>query len=101
MRLVREQNERFPRDRACDGDALLLTARELAGKVLRAMRHADALERGFDTLLPLRRLHAAVGRGQLDVLEDGEVANQVEALEDEPDLAVADARAFRRGELGH
>ena len=54
-----------------------------------------------DARLPLRRLHAAVGERQLDVLEDREVANQVEALEDEPDLAVADARALRHVQVRH
>ena len=37
----------------------------------------------------------AVGERQLDVLEHGQIADQVEALEDEADLAVADARALR------
>ena len=42
------------------------------------------------TRLPaLGRLHAAVGERQLDVLEHRQVADQVEALEDEADLAVA------------
>ena len=99
-RLVREQDERLAGDGARDGDALLLTAGELARQVLRAMRHADALERRLDALLALGRLHAAVGERQLDVLEHGEIADQVEALEDEPDLAVADARALRGGQLG-
>src|SRR5262245_18368324 len=51
--LVREQDERLAGDRARDGDALLLTARELARKVFRPMRHADALERRFHALAPL------------------------------------------------
>jgi hypothetical protein len=55
--------------------------------------HADALEGFLDAFPALRRRHAAIGQGQLHVLEDGEVADQVEALEDEPDVAVADARA--------
>jgi hypothetical protein len=37
-RLVREQNQRLAGHRASDRDALLLTARELAREVLRAMR---------------------------------------------------------------
>ena len=98
-RLVREQNQRLAGDGARDGDALLLTARELARKVLRAVRHADALERRFHALLALGRFHAAIGERQLDVLEDREVANQVEALEDEPYLTISYARAFRRGEI--
>ena len=89
--------QRLAGDGARDGDALLLTAGELAGQVLRAVRHADALERRIDALLALRGLHAAVGERQLDVLIHGEIADQVEALEDEADLAVADARALGRG----
>jgi hypothetical protein len=99
-RLVGQQDERLAGDGARHRDALLLTARELAGEVLGPVRHADALERGFDALLALGGLHAAIGERQLDVLEDGEVANQVEALEDEPDLAVAHARPLGRRELG-
>ena len=45
--------------------------------------------------------HAAVGERQLDVLVDREVADQVERLEDEADLPVADAGALRRGEPRH
>ena len=47
--------ERLAGDGARDRDALLLTARELAGQVLRAVRHADALERGVDALAALGR----------------------------------------------
>ena len=43
-RLVGEQNHRLAGDGACHGDALLLSAGELTGQVLGAMRHADALE---------------------------------------------------------
>ena len=89
-----------PADRAGDGDALLLTAGELAGQVLGAVRHADLLERRHHALLALGRLHAAIGERQLDVLVDVEIADQVEALEDEPDLAVADARALRERQIG-
>ena len=38
---------------------------------------------------PLGRAHTAVGQRQLDVLLHRQVADQVEALEDAPDLAVA------------
>ena len=63
------------------------------------MRHADLLERLVDPLLALGGRHAAVGQRQLDVLEDREVADEVEALEDEADLAVADARPLGEAEL--
>src|SRR5918995_7501890 len=52
-------------------------------------------------LAPLGGLHAAIDQRQLDVLEHGEVADQVEALEDEPDLAVAHARALRERQVRH
>ena len=49
----------------------------------------------------LGRGHAAVGERQLDVLEHRQVADQVEALEDEPDLPVADARALGERQALH
>ena len=45
------------------------------------------------------RRHAAIGQRQLDVFENGEVADEIEALEDETDLAIANARAFRKREV--
>src|SRR5688572_4710321 len=57
--LVREQDQRIAGERARDRDTLLLAARELARQVLRAVRHADALERFADATLALGRRHAA------------------------------------------
>src|SRR6188768_794668 len=65
------------------------------------MGHADALERRIGALAAFGSLHAAVDERQFDVLEHGEVTNQVEALKDEPDLAVANARPLREGEVRH
>ena len=61
----------------------------------------DLLERRHHALLALGGLHAAVGQRQLDVLVDVQVADQVEALEDEPDLAVAHAGALGQRQVGH
>src|ERR1019366_6320980 len=77
-----------PRDR----DALLLAARELRGYVLGAVPHADLLQGLLDARLALGPGHAAGGERKLYVLVDREVADEVERLEYEPDLAVADAR---------
>src|SRR2546427_2229362 len=41
----------------------------------------------FRSLFPLGRRHAAIGQRQLDVLIDGQVADQIERLEDEADFA--------------
>jgi len=50
--------------------------------------HPYAPQRLADALLPLHGSHAAVGQRKLDVFKHGQVADQVEALEDEPDLAI-------------
>ena len=50
-------------------------------------------------LAALGRAHPAIRQRQLDVLEHAEVANQVEALKDEPDLAVANLGALGSGEI--
>ena len=43
----------------------------------------------------------AIGERQLDILVYGEVADQVETLEDEADLAVANARAVAEIQIRH
>src|SRR5205085_7828493 len=92
--LVRQQ-QRWPREqRASDGDPLALAARE---------RHrAGALLVGeTDPLEGLPRAALRVGNavaekiGQQDVLQRAERRQQVEALEDEADLRMAE-----RGQLG-
>ena len=47
----------------------------------------------------LARTHAAIGQRQLDVFENRQIADEIEALEDESDLAIADARAIREREV--
>ena len=98
-RFVGQKDGRFAGERARNGDALLLTAGELARQMFGAMAHADALERFGDEGFPLARAHAAIGQRQFDVFVNGQVADEVEALENESDLAIADARALRKGEV--
>src|SRR3712207_4287010 len=98
-RLVGEEDGRMTSERTRHGDALLLTTGELAREMFRAMTHADALERFEHVLFALARRHAAIGQRQLDVFEDAQVTDEVEALEDEADLAIADARALREREV--
>src|SRR5690349_4249143 len=50
-RLVREQDGRMTRERTRNRDALLLTTGKLTREMLRAMSHADTLERGDDMFL--------------------------------------------------
>src|SRR6185369_7277093 len=100
-RLVGEEDERIAGDGTRDGHTLLLTAGELCRIVLHAVAHAHALECVGDALLALGRRHAAIGERQLDVLVDREIADEVERLEDEADLAIPNAGALRRRELGN
>ncbi len=91
-RLVGEQDARAAGEGAGDGNALLLAAGKLVRQMPAAVAHADPLECLRRAALALGRRHvAAISKRQLDVLEDGEIADEVEALEDKTDLAVADA----------
>src|SRR5437588_2316829 len=98
-RFVSKEDRRLARKSARDRDTLLLTTGELAGQMLRAMAHADALQRFEHKTFALTRGHAAVGQRQLDVFVNGQVADEVKALENESDLAVANARAFRERQV--
>ena len=101
-RLVREQDGGFPRQRARHGYTLLLTSGELRRIVPDAMRHAHALQRFHDPLLALGRRHPLpVRQRQFDVLVDREIPNQVETLEDESDLLVADAGPLGKIQVLH
>ena len=78
-------------DGARDGHALLLSARELAGMVIEPLAEADALERLVARAHALACVRdALVEQRQLDVLDGAGAREQVEALEDEAERAVAD-----------
>ena len=67
--------------------------------MLCAMGHADALERFSDALLSFAGIHPAIGQRQLDVFIDRQIADQIEALEDESDFAIANPRPFRQRKI--
>ena len=48
---------------------------------------------------PICRAHAAVGQRQLDIFKNGQVADEIEALENESDFAIANAGTFRKGKV--
>src|SRR5205823_9942459 len=98
-RLVREQDRGMTSERTRNRDTLLLTTGKLTREMLRAMAHADTLERSNHMFLTLTRRHAAIGERELDVLVHREIADEVKALEDEADLAIADARTLREREV--
>src|SRR5690606_4062568 len=75
-------------------------ARELRRVMPETVRHPHALERLEHALLALLLVESGpVRQRQLDVLEHREVADQIERLGDEADLAVANLRALRMVEL--
>ena len=81
-------------DRARDRHALLLAAREFARRVVAPAVEADRGQRlGRRRMARLRAL-AAVEQRQLDVLLRRGARQQVEALEDEAEVAPAQARAL-------
>src|ERR1051326_551311 len=87
-RLVGEQNrglvDQGPRDR----HPLPLSAGELVGPVIHPVREAHAAERGAGALAPGPRRHPAVHQRELDVLQRRRAGQEIEGLEDEPDLPV-------------
>src|SRR5712664_623379 len=99
--LVGHQDEGIADQSAGHSDTLLLTSRELRGIVAQAVGHADALESILHFLLALAGAGSAIGERELDVFIHGEIADQVEGLKDEADLAIANARALADGELGN
>jgi hypothetical protein len=78
-----------PRDGSRDGDALLLAARQLCGVVTRSRRHVDPRQCAVYLLLAVRRAHAAIRERELDIFRNRPVAQQIEALKDEPDLTIS------------
>src|SRR5690606_8611574 len=100
-RLVRQQQARAARERARDRGALLLAAGQLGRIVLHARAEADLRQRLLDALAALGGRHAAVAQRHVAVVEQVEVRDQVEALEDEADLAVAQLRARVVGQTAH
>jgi hypothetical protein len=98
-RLVGKQNQRVARDCASDGNALLLAAGQLAGQVFLAVRHANTFERRFNSVATVGRFQASVSKGKLYVLENCEVADQVEALKYETDFAIAYAGALGKRKI--
>ena len=92
-RLVREDHRRIVEQRPRDRDALLLSAGELARAVPHPIAEADLPKRREGARAAIMSI-AAVHEGQLDVLDGVEAREEVERLEDEADVLVAD-----RGEL--
>src|ERR1700678_165469 len=93
-RLVRQQQPRRTRERAGDGHALLLSARELRGVVTRPGRQADAFQGLLYSPPPLRSVESAIAQRYVDIVLHVQIGNQIEGLKNEADLLVAQPRAL-------
>ena len=84
--LVEQHHVRLHHQRAGDRDPLLLAARELVRMLSRLLLEPDLGEQLVRTLLGLRpRLLADPPRREREVVDHGQVREQVELLEDDPD----------------
>ena len=95
QRLVEQQHARPDDDRARERDALLLAARELAGKLLLVARQPDQLQDFADRARDLRIGLAAHAQAVGDVLEHRKVRKKRVVLEHEADVALV------RRQVGH
>src|SRR5215216_675654 len=86
-RLVEQHELEVHRERAGDRHALLLTAREVGRVLIGLLGDPDALEQRARTLARLPRgLALGLDRPERHVVDHGAVREQVELLEDHPDL---------------
>ena len=78
-------------------DELLMSAGKRSRPRLRASGQPDTLERGVHARAHAQRRRRRAASADTDVLVDRHVANQVEALKDEPDVEAARARVRSAG----
>ncbi len=88
--LVREDDARVVDEGARDRRALALAARELRRPVVQPVAELDGLEELPAASLALLARDAPVEEGEVDVLEHGELRDEVEGLEDEAEVPVPD-----------
>src|SRR5512143_2251085 len=87
---VGQQNRRIRHERTRDRDALALAARELVRQVVAAIREAHAREHALRLVAPLAERQTAIDQRLHYVLQRRGARQQIEALEDEADLLIAD-----------
>jgi len=99
--LVGQQDRRIVDQRPGDGDALPLSAGEFAGLVVHALFEVGEAQGLLGPLDPLLGRHAGIDQRQFDVVQGRGARQQVEGLEDEADLLVADAGQFVVAQVAH
>jgi len=90
--LVGDEDRRMGRERARDGDPLLLAAGQLGGIMVAAIAQADGRELGFGAQKSItcpRKLER-----HRDVFQRGHGRDEMEGLKDDADIGAAKAREF-------
>ena len=100
-RLVGEDELGIHHDGSGNGDALLLTARELLRKVMGAMTDGHAAQYLLYPCLALLLGHTQIGKRQLYILLHVQFVDQVKALEYKTYLSFANLRALTLLQLTH
>ena len=88
-RLVRQQQRGIAYNRAGDGDPLLLPAGKLLGQVVHPFFQAHQFERSHHVVASFPGVEMGKKQRQFNILKRGEHRDQVERLEDVPDVLVA------------
>ena len=91
-RLVGEKDRGAGDERAGHGGALLLSAGELVGVLVHELLDAQGPDQGREPALHLLGRHVRQHEGQEDVVPHGEGIQQVEVLEDEPQVLATKRR---------
>ncbi len=99
-RLVGQQERRPHDERAGNGDALLLAARQHPGPVLQPLGQPDTLEEAAGSLATLGGALPRDSERHLGVLDGRKLGQQVMKLKDEPDVPVAKCHQRLVGEAG-
>ena len=98
---IRKHDGGFRDQSTCDRHSLLLTTGQFARAVGRSVAQTDLIQRFERPLSSNRPGNPLIEQGHADVLHDVELADQVEGLEDEPDLPSSDRAELLVGEGGH
>jgi hypothetical protein len=98
--LIGEDDGGLVDEGAGDGDALALAAGEFVGLMVHALAEVDGFEDELGAGDAFGGGGSVVDEGELNVMQSGGAGEQVEGLEDETDLLVADAGELVVVELG-
>ena len=99
-RFVGEQNRRVNRERAGDGDALALAARQFFWQVRHPVAELDQRQQLGGAFVHLRARPASQVEREPDVLKTRQGRQEIEELKNEPDLVAPDPRELVVREAG-